>query len=245
QALHALQDFFAHSNFVNLNSNPTSNPLSPEQQKLIDYLLSESPPGDFSDLPNGLLITAFGHVDPEDIYPHNATEISPLGEAKDNPNHHDHDLAATFAASASVTFLNQHVSLFHDMDDKCAAAWKDSSEIGSVGGLDPNDKAGLQGSGQALYLSGAGTLRYAIFFENLPTATAAAQEVVITDQLDPTKVDASTFNLGLITFGERSVNPPPGLNRYTADVDLRPANNLIVRINAGLAPTTGIAIWRF
>src|SRR5207247_1740034 len=41
QALHALQDFFAHSNFVNLNSNPTSNPLSPEQQKLIDYLLSE------------------------------------------------------------------------------------------------------------------------------------------------------------------------------------------------------------
>ena len=54
---------------------------------------------------------------------------------------------------------------------------------------DPNDKVGSDGSGESKYLSGEEPLRYVIFFENIETATAPAQEVIITDQLDTANMD--------------------------------------------------------
>ncbi|MBI3988874.1 MAG: hypothetical protein HY347_04575, partial [candidate division NC10 bacterium] len=85
----------------------------------------------------------------------------------------------------------------------------------------------------------------AIFFENVETATAPAQEVVITDQLDVAKMDLSTFSLGLIAFGDKQVTPPPGMSEFTTDVDLRPEKNLLVRITAHVDPPTGLLTWRF
>lgn len=110
---------------------------------------------------------------------------------------------------------------------------------------DPNDKVGSQGVGEAQFLVGEDALRYAILFENLETAAAAAQEVVITDQLDSSKVDFATFSLGPISFGDKTVVPPPGLSQYSTSVDLRPANDLIVGIDARLDKSTGIVTWRF
>jgi len=115
----------------------------------------------------------------------------------------------------------------------------------SVGSADPNDKFGTSGSGDAQYVSGNSPLPYNVLFENKPEATAPAQEVVVTDQLDVEKFDLSTFSLGLIAFGDTQVEPPPGVQQFSTDVDLRPANNLIVRINAGLDGATGIVTWRF
>lgn len=121
---------------------------------------------------------------------------------------------------------------------------------GSGGGsiiqsYDPNDKVGSRGAGLAQYLTGGEPLRYTVLFENLPTASAAAQEVVITDQLDGSKVDFATFSLGPISFSDKTVVPPPGLSQYSTSVDLRPANDLIVGINARLDKTTGLLTWRF
>jgi hypothetical protein len=87
-------------------------------------------------------------------------------------------------------------------------------------------------------------MSYLVQFENKPDATAAAQEVVVTDQLDASKVDFSTFQLGPVSFNDRVVAPPPGLSEWTTDVDLRPANNLIVRVNAKLDKPTGLVTWR-
>ena len=84
-----------------------------------------------------------------------------------------------------------------------------------------------------------------ILFENKPVATAAAQTVVITDQLDATKVDLSTLSLGLIAFGDKTVIPPSGAKEFTTDVDLRPGNDLIVRIDAKLDVPTARLTWRF
>lgn len=81
---------------------------------------------------------------------------------------------------------------------------------------------------------------YSVFFENLATATAAAQKVVVTDQLDPGKVDMTAFSLGPITFGTVTMIPTPGLSEFTKDVDLRPAQNLIARTVAKLDKTTGL-----
>lgn len=115
---------------------------------------------------------------------------------------------------------------------------------GSVGSRDPNDKVGSRGAGTAQYLVGAEPLRYSILFENVETATAPAQEVIITDQLDGSKVDFDTFSLGAISFGDKTVVPPPGLSQYSTSVDLRPAQDLLVLLRAGLDKTTGVVTWR-
>ncbi len=118
--------------------------------------------------------------------------------------------------------------------------------IAIVTALDPNDKLGTIGSGPERYITGVAPLPYTILFENKPVATAAAQDVVITDQLDVTKFNLDTFELGKVSFGNGTVvTPPPGLQQWTTDVDLRPANNLIVRIIAGLNRTDGLVTWSF
>jgi hypothetical protein len=110
---------------------------------------------------------------------------------------------------------------------------------------DPNDKAGPLGTTAAQFLVGQTPLSYAIHFENLETATAAAQEVVITDQLDALKVDLESFRLGPISFGQNTLVPAAGAQQYTGGVDLRPGQNLIVTIRAGLDASTGLVAWRF
>jgi hypothetical protein len=114
-----------------------------------------------------------------------------------------------------------------------------------IGSADPNDIYGPAGVGDARYVRGDSPLSYNIVFENKPEATAAAQEVVVTDSLDLSKVDPSTFSLGPIAFGAMQITPPPGLKQFSTDVDLRPSMNLIARVNAGLNEATGLITWRF
>ena len=118
-----------------------------------------------------------------------------------------------------------------------------SKEICTIASFDPNDKIGSEGVEFERYLSGKQPLRYAIFFENLETATAPAQEVVITDQLDTVNMDLSTLNLGPIAFGDKIVTPMPGLSNLATEVDLQPDNDLIVKINVNLDPSTGVLTW--
>ncbi len=128
------------------------------------------------------------------------------------------------------------------------AATRDSvsnRSIQPVASFDPNDKLGPAGAGEERYLSGDSTFRYTVFFENVASATAAAQVVRIEDELDVTSLDLTTFSLGPIAFGARRVVPPPGLSSYEAEVDLRPENNLRVRINAALDAAAGKVVWEF
>jgi len=113
-----------------------------------------------------------------------------------------------------------------------------------VAPFDPNGKFGsAMGTG---YVSDDEPLRYTILFENDPVlASAAAQEVLITDALDADKLDLDTFSLGPIVFGNRQVFPPAGVQDFFTDVDLRPEQNLIVRIRALLERATGVVTWRF
>jgi hypothetical protein len=115
-----------------------------------------------------------------------------------------------------------------------------------VNSWDPNDKAGPPGPGAQRFISGTEPLNYTILFENKPVATAPAQDVVITDQLDAAKFDLATFELGPVRFGHGfGATPPPGLSEWTTDIDLRPSQNLIVRVHAALDKTTGLLTWRF
>ena len=114
---------------------------------------------------------------------------------------------------------------------------------------DPNEKVGNPGAGPARYLSGTPPMSYSIYFDNMPTATAPAQKVVITDQLNASMVDLETLTLDPISFVDKLVTPPSiplsVLGNYTTDVDLRPAKNLIVRITATLNQSTGVLKWTY
>jgi len=114
-----------------------------------------------------------------------------------------------------------------------------------IGSWDPNDKAGPQGAGTQRYTSLALPFTYAIRFENNAAATAPAQEVLIQDQLDAAKLDLATLRLGPVSFGRTVVTPGPGRSQFSTDVDLRPAQNLVVRIVASLDATTNLLSWRF
>ena len=136
-----------------------------------------------------------------------------------------------------------------ELGKNCSKFFPDPSAselpVTPITSFDPNDKIGSQGVAEPKYLSGEEPLRYIIFFENLETATAPAQEVVITDQLDTVKMDLSSLSLGPISFGDKLITPPFGLISYKTDVDLRPQTNLIVRITASLDQNTGLLSWKF
>ncbi len=112
------------------------------------------------------------------------------------------------------------------------------------GAIDPNAKYGPAGSGASHFVRSDDPLSYTITFENQPSATLPAQQVVITDQLDATKVDLATFALGPVAFGDVYVPVPAGVTTFTHDVDLRPEQNLLVRVEAGLDGASGVVTWR-
>lgn len=110
---------------------------------------------------------------------------------------------------------------------------------------DPNAKWGPVGSGAQHFRPAGGPFNYDVEFENLATASLAAQQVVVTDQLDTSRLDITTFSLGTISFGPYVVTPPPGLKHYSSGIDLRPAANVQVKTDAALNQSTGLVTWRF
>ncbi len=125
-----------------------------------------------------------------------------------------------------------------------------------VGSIDPNAKTGLAGSGGSRhFIVGTETLNYEIHFENAPSATAPAQEVVITDRLDAAKLDLATFSLGTVTFGPHAVTAPAGRTAWMTyvpyDVDGivgSTADDIVVKLDCALVtnpadPDYGRVTW--
>lgn len=148
-----------------------------------------------------------------------------LGKAND---------ALDTAASAKTAF------------EECGNAEGSSSASGSVvTAIDPNEIVGLEGTGDEHYIEGDETMQYAIYFENQESATAAAQEVFVTTvALDATVFDLSSVSIGPATFGDQVVTLSTNPNE-TTEVDLRPDENLLVRITTEYSEASGILKWTF
>jgi MYXO-CTERM domain-containing protein len=110
--------------------------------------------------------------------------------------------------------------------------------------VDPNDKVGVIGGGEAHAIRGDIPLAYQIFFENEPTASAAAQQVVVTDTLAP-DLDLSLLSLGRITVADQSVDPPPGATQHNAELDLVASQGVKVTIDAKLDKVARKLTWTF
>ncbi|MEP7076028.1 MAG: carboxypeptidase-like regulatory domain-containing protein, partial [Acidobacteriota bacterium] len=116
--------------------------------------------------------------------------------------------------------------------------------IAFVQSADPNEKTGVRRFSSQNYVQNSNLL-YSIGFENQATATAPAQDVVVTDQLDISTLDIATLELGDIRFGDTTINVPAGLKTYSTEVDLRPSKDLLVDVNANLDQNSGVITWIF
>lgn len=117
-----------------------------------------------------------------------------------------------------------------------------------VTSYDPNEIIGPPGAGNSHFVGNIATpSTYLVQFENQVSATAPAQQVVVTDSLSSADFDLSTATLGPITFPGQIVTPPAvplALGPFTTEVDLRPATNLIVNVTASLVSETGLLTWK-
>jgi len=82
---------------------------------------------------------------------------------------------------------------------------EDTSDV--VTSVDPNEKVGPVGYGEQHLVSVDEELHYVIYFENKPEAGAPAQEVFVSDYLDP-DLDWSTFRLTEIAWGDHIISVP-------------------------------------
>jgi hypothetical protein len=92
---------------------------------------------------------------------------------------------------------------------------------------DPNEKRGSQGI--AGYIAPDQSIVYEILFENLATATAGAEEVLVEDTL-PEALDPSTLEFFEVQIGNKRVGLPAGTNALNTQIDLRPERPVVVRV---------------
>lgn len=109
--------------------------------------------------------------------------------------------------------------------------------------FDPNDIIGPEGYGSQRWLQPIPNFAYTIQFENVATASAPAQEVLITQALDP-DLDWTTFELGDFGFGPWTFSAPPGRKYFATRLDSIQDLGFFVDFEAKVNLVTGVATWR-
>jgi RHS repeat-associated protein len=107
---------------------------------------------------------------------------------------------------------------------------------------DPNDIVGPGGFGEEHWVSSTQTLSYTVNFENAPDATAPAQQVIITTQLDP-DLDPRTFRLDDFGWGDLRFDLPGDKPFYSQRLDLTQQFGYFVDVAASVDIQTGVATW--
>jgi RHS repeat-associated protein len=120
-----------------------------------------------------------------------------------------------------------------------------SGSSASAASSDPNSKTGNRGAGPFSFVPGSGLLAYQIDFENETSATAPAQDVLITDALS-TDLDWSTFELTGIRFGDRLIVVPSKQRYFQTVVPMTDNSRTFeVQIVAGIDTDTGTVFAQF
>ncbi|MER2625129.1 MAG: putative Ig domain-containing protein, partial [Accumulibacter sp.] len=98
----------------------------------------------------------------------------------------------------------------------------------------------LRGDDGQGYVPADTPLPFNITFSN-PSETPAGQ-LRLVSQLDPS-LDARSFRLGDIRIGDIQVHLPADQASFQGDFDFTASKGFILRISAGVEPSTGIATW--
>ena len=109
---------------------------------------------------------------------------------------------------------------------------------------DPNNIIGPAGFGDQNFVTLNQTLPYTIDFENEPTAGLPAQQVIVTQQLDP-GLNWESFRLGSFGWGGQVFQVPADSAFYQTTIDLTQQDGYLVEVTATIDESTGIATWVF
>jgi|GEM_PF-1016093 len=116
---------------------------------------------------------------------------------------------------------------------------KDRKKPDAGGSIDPNEKVGPAGYGSKRYIKGTDKLmNYNIFFENVDSATAAAQTVKIIDTLDKKVFDLATFRVNSFGVGLHNFGFPRERQEFVTDFNI--SNDLAIRPMIKLDTASGV-----
>jgi len=99
-------------------------------------------------------------------------------------------------------------------------AGSSGGSVGSATSYDPNAKTGPAGFGAPNFVRSDGLLPYRVDFENDATATAPAQRVDVTDQLDA-RLDWDSLEFTTAGFGDTRIEVPPGRRHFRTTVPMQ------------------------
>jgi RHS repeat-associated protein len=110
--------------------------------------------------------------------------------------------------------------------------------------VDPNDKIG-PGFGPSGFVAAGTALPYRVDFENDPSATAPAQQVVITDQLS-SNLDWSSFRLNEVGWGDTEITVPANSQHFQTTVPMTfNGESFNVEVQIGIDLATGLITAQF
>ena len=116
----------------------------------------------------------------------------------------------------------------------------DSGTVGIRRAKDPNEKTGANGFGDSRHILPDTVIPYRVDFENLESATAPAQRVTITDQLDD-NLNWGTLQFTQAGFGDYRIEVPAGSQHFETTIDVVvEGENFDVAVTLDLDVTTGM-----
>jgi parallel beta-helix repeat protein len=159
-------------------------------------------------------------------------------------------ILATALAMNSGDFLDIVKSMWYSVES-LRPICQSQRRFYSAQSLSPEDKYGpigydpedAQPDQRSRFVKGDQSFDYRIDFWNREDAPVPTQDVFIEDQLD-SNLDWSTFEFGEFGFLKWGVDVPPGTKQLDTTLDLRPDNDLLVRIQASI-DTDGKVSWVF
>jgi len=134
------------------------------------------------------------------------------------------------------------VKIIYDMLSADAKFKKKTKPITVRIARDPNEKMGPTPAGEENFVSQLDRIPYTIYFENVPDASAAARQVVITDDLDD-NFDPRSFRLGEIAWADTVLTIPTNLGYYHTLIMLE--SGYLLEIDAGIDYMSRVARWTF
>ena len=132
--------------------------------------------------------------------------------------------------------------------ESCLNGESNSKKVKGVGSYDPNEMIGPSGyDNQAHYIKPIHEMSYMITFENKSSATAPAHEVFVTDVLDASKYDFSTFSFTGFGWAENSYTVGGSKTKeFTRDINYNvKGQDILVRVSGQFDEKTGTVYWSF
>ncbi len=127
----------------------------------------------------------------------------------------------------------------------CPGCWSDILEriLEIPLSIDPNYKSGSGNFTSDNYTNGYTPLTYQVHFENLSSATAPASFVTVTDVIDTSKFDMTSFTFKSYGFADFNKKVNLKTNLFTQDVNMNPVKNVVVR-TIGELNENGLLDWK-